>query len=220
MSWIATTHLGAKTPAVIGWSEPFFEAFCAGAWLLHWTDDTLYWVAKPAVHVERVPAGRRLHNDRYAALESDVENLYFWHGVLVPAFVVVQPDWITVQHIDQETNAEVRRVMIERYGADRYITDSGATVVHADLDQYDRPRRLLRKDIPGDEPLVMVEVTNATREPDGHLKKYILRVDPQAYDGRAGRECHAAVASTWRRKGDTSQFMFSAPEEYRPVVET
>lgn len=39
-----------------------------------------------------------------------VENLYFWHGVLVPAFVVVKPEWITVQHIETESNAEVRRV--------------------------------------------------------------------------------------------------------------
>ena len=80
-------------------SGPVLDAFLAGAWMLHFTDDTLYWVAKPAVHVETIPGGRRLHSDKTAALESAVERLYFWHGVLVPAFVVVRPDWITLDHI-------------------------------------------------------------------------------------------------------------------------
>jgi hypothetical protein len=223
MSWISTTFLGSRTEAVRAWSEPYFEAYCAGAWLLHFTDDTLYWAAKPIVHVERNPAfanGRRMHNDKYAALESDIENLYFWKGVLVPAFVVVRPDWITVQHIETEENAEVRRVMIERYGVDRYVSDSGAQVVHADLDQYDRPRRLFVKEVTDDEPIVMVEVTNSSPEPDGHFKTYMLRVDPNAYEGRASRECHAAIASTWRRKGDLSEFVFKIPESYRPLVES
>jgi hypothetical protein len=114
------------------WSLPLFEAYCAGAWMLYWTPNTLYWVAKPTVHVETVDGQRRLHNEDYAALESDVENLYFWHGVLVPAFVVVRPDWITVDHIKQEDNAEARRVMVERMGWDRFVAESQTKVIHAD----------------------------------------------------------------------------------------
>jgi len=151
---------------------------------------------------------------------QDGWGIYAIHGTRVPAYVVDRPDLITTQLIDAEDNAEVRRVMIDRYGVDRYVKDSGAEIVHSDLDQYDRPRRLLRKDVPDDEPIVFVEVTNATREPDGSLKKYMLRVDPQAYGGRAARECHAAIASTWRKKGDTSVMMFAKPEDYCPVVET
>lgn len=163
----------------------------------------------------------RLHSETGPAVGfQDGWGVYAIHGVRVPAYVVEHPETITTALIDAEQNAEVRRVMIDRYGADRYVRDSGAHVVHSDLDQYDRPRRLLRKEVPDDEPIVMVEVTNATREPDGHLKKYMLRVDPNAYGGRAGRECHAAIASTWRRKGDTSQLMFAKPEDYAPLVET
>jgi hypothetical protein len=129
--WLGAREL--KKPDVERWSKPLYDAFLAGAWSLYWTDDTLFWVAKPTVHREEMAGGgKRLHNDRYAALESDIENLYFWHGVLVPAFVVVRPDWITLKDIDAETNAEVRRVMIERYkageeinGAAAYMRDAG-----------------------------------------------------------------------------------------------
>jgi hypothetical protein len=223
LSYLSTTAFGARQlrkPQVRSWSEPLLDAFVAGAWFLHWTETTLYWVAKPVVHVERTATARRPHNETGPALESAIENIYFWHGVMVPAFVVVRPDWITIQHIDTETNAEVRRVMIERYGIERYIRDAGATIVHSDLDQYGRTRRLLRRELANDEPVVMVEVTNATVEPDGSFRKYMMRVDPKAFDGRAGRECHAAIASTWRKKGDHAQLFFKRPEDYEPTVET
>lgn len=32
--------------AVMAWSKPLYDAFLNGGWLLHWTDDTLYWVAE------------------------------------------------------------------------------------------------------------------------------------------------------------------------------
>jgi hypothetical protein len=200
---MATTHLGAEqldSPDVDRWAKPLFEAYIAGCWMLHWTEDALYWIAKPTVHVERFSSGlRRLHNEHYAALESDVENLYFWHGVMVPAFVVVRPDWITVKHIETEENAEVRRVMIERMGYERYILESGASLIHTD-----ETGALYRKEFPDDEPLVVVHVTNSTIEPDGSFKKYVLRVPPQMERARQ------AVAWT-----------FDVPErEYQPLVET
>ena len=82
---------------------------------------------------------RRLHNDSYAALESDVENLYFINGVLVPAFVVVKPDWITIKHIRKEENAEVRRVMIERMGWDRFCEQANMKLIHSDELQSNFP---------------------------------------------------------------------------------
>ena len=200
LSWITATAFGARQidkPTVSVWGEPLLEAYVAGAWLLYWTDDTLYWVAKPTVHKD--VGIRRLHHSSGPALESDVENLYFWHGVLVPAFVVVRPDWITVKHIDSEDNAEVRRVMLERYGWERYITDCGAKPVHKDA--YGE---LYRRELPNDEPIVMVRVMNSTPEPDGSVKPYMLRVPPDI------RTAHAAVAWTFGLKA----------REYRPAIET
>jgi len=133
LSWIATTWLGASTPGVQAWSKPLFESYASGAWLLHWTKDTLFWVAKPKVHVERVnPTTRRLHCEDGPTLESDIENLYFWHGVLVPAFVVTRPDWITLDHIRKESNLEVQRIMIERFGAGKYLVETKAQLLDMD----------------------------------------------------------------------------------------
>lgn len=143
--------------------------------------------------------GRRLHNDKYAAVENDIENLYFWHGVLVPAFVVVRPDWITVKHIETEDNAEVRRVMIERYGQARYLVDAGAISIHAD-----DWGTLYRKEIPNDEPMVMVKVVNSTPESDHTFKDYFLRVPPTMERARQ------AVAWTFGKEEN----------EYEPAIET
>ena len=127
--------------------------------------------------------------------------------MLVPPFVVVRPDWITVKHIDTETNAEVRRVMIERYkhgeeinGAGAFMRDAGGKA----LDHDERFGTLWRREIEGDEPIVILEVINSTREPDGHFKHYFLRVPP---DMKTAHE-----ASAWT---------FDIPvKKYAPQVET
>jgi hypothetical protein len=208
--------------SVLNWSAHTFAAYCAGAWLLIWTADTLYWVRKPTVTTEQVSGAKRLHNENGPALDCDVENLYFWHGVLVPAFVVTRPDWITLKHIDTADNAEVRRVMIERFGAARYIKESGAEVVHSLPDNYYvkglRGAKLYRKPRPDDSDIVMISVQNSTPEPNGSVKEYTLRVQPTAYDGLASRDCHAAMASTWR-KADGSLY-FAKPQDYRPGWES
>ena len=118
---------------------------------------------------------------------------------MVPAFVVVKPEWITLKHIDTEQNAEVRRVMIERYGQERYLLDSKAEQIHRDDFGV-----LYRKKIPGDEALVMVKVANSTPEPDGSLRDYFLRVPPDMIRARQ------AVAWSFGKKEN----------EYNPCVET
>ena len=50
----------------------------------------------------------------------------------------------------------------------------------------------------GGEPIVYLEMLNSTPEPDGTYKRYLERIDPNAYGGMAGRSCHAAMASRWR----------------------
>jgi hypothetical protein len=184
LSFLSTTHIGAVQrgdDALQRWTKPVFDAFVAGAWMAHFTEDTLYWVEKPHVHVEEIPTGRgrRLHHESSAALDSAVERLYFWHGVLVPAFVVVRPDLITVKHIAEEKNAEVRRVMMERYGHERYIVDIGAK-----REQADDYGELYRVPRPGDSDLVMVGLINSTAEPDGTFKRYMLRVPPEMTTAR------------------------------------
>jgi len=225
LSWFSTTHVGAvqlQKPTVLHWSQHVFDAYVSGAWLLVWTDTTLYWIAKPTVTTELVNGRRQLHNATGPTLECDVQNLYFWHGVMVPAFVVVKPEWITLKHIETEDNAEVRRVMIERYGTARYIKDSGAEVVHELPDNYYvkglQGAKLYRKPRKDDSDIIMISVANSTPEPDGSIKQYMLRIQPDAYNGAAAKDCHAAMASTWRRQDGT--LYFSKPQDYRPEFES
>lgn len=223
LSWFAMTYTGAVqtgATAVMAWSKPVYDAFLNGGWLLHWTDDTLYWVAKPTVHTELLPrGGHQLHNSTGPALESDVEDIYFWHGVLVPAHVVVNPAQITLEEIKSVKNAEVRRVFIERYGYEQYLRNAGLTLVDTCADDHQliglRTARLFHDD---ESQIVLLDVLNSTPESDGSHKRYILSVDGDAYDGRAGKECLAAMASTWRQS-DYSLY-FKTPEDYRPMAES
>ena len=142
----------------------------------------------------------RLHSpDGPALLYPDGWGIWAWHGVRLDRSIIEQPETITVAAIESQRNAEIRRVMLERYGPARYLIDSGAQLVHSD-----DFGALYRKEQPDDEPLVMVRVVNATREPDGSFRDYWLRVPPTV---RTARE---AVAWT-----------FEVPaHEYRPAVQT
>jgi hypothetical protein len=90
---------------------------------------------------------------------SDGFALYSFHGVRIPAWIIEKPERLTPALIGAEANAETRRVMIERYGQAKYLIDSGAKEIHSD--DYGV---LYSKEIPGDEPLVMVKVVNSTPE--------------------------------------------------------
>jgi hypothetical protein len=92
---------------------------------------------------------------------------------MVDDFVVERPETITVEQIQKERNAEVRRVLLERYTFPRYIEDSGAKKIHED-----EFGELYRAELDGDEPIVMVRVLNSTAEDDGSRKPYFLRVPP------------------------------------------
>jgi hypothetical protein len=150
--------------------------------------------------VLRLDTHGRLHSlDGPAMAFSDGYALHAIHGVVVPANIVEQPDSITVEAIEDARNAEVRRVMIEMFGAARFISESGATLVHED-----ETGALYRRDMPDDEPLVMVKVINSTADRDGGLREYWLRVPPTMQTARE------AVAWTF----DMHE------EEYTPLIET
>ena len=145
-AWVAMTWLGAEDVKTKAWAKPVFEAFISGAWLLHWSDDTLYWVAKPKVHVDEQ---RRLHREDGPALESDIEPLYFLSSVLVTEQVVMFPETLTVEQIREEENAEAQRIMIERMGAGEYLAECGAKLI--DMDSLtltgSAPRALMEDDL-------------------------------------------------------------------------
>jgi hypothetical protein len=159
-----------------------------------------------------VDAQNRPHNDTGPFTKwSDGCGMYSVHNVRVPAYIIEKPERITVELIEAEQNAEVRRVMIDKYGREKFIVDSKSEVVH-----QDDFGTLYVKKLAGDEDMMMVKVVNSTPEPDGTFKDYFIRCDPKAYGGL--KTAQAAVASTWR-KSDGSM-LFEKPEDYDPAVET
>jgi hypothetical protein len=111
--------------------------------------------------------------DGPAIAYPDGWEIWAWHGVRVPHWVIATPERLTVAHIQTQRRNDVRRVMIERYGVERYVQDAGALKVASD-----EFGTLWRCPLLGDEPLVMVEVVNATPEPDGSFRNYWMRVPP------------------------------------------
>jgi hypothetical protein len=182
----------------------------AGWSVLFW--DWAFISARPLL-IDRDERGRLHSTTGPAVLYPDGWAVHAVHGVRVPADIIEQPASITVARIEAEENAEVRRVMIELYGQERFLLDAGAAEVHRD-----RFGVLYRKELPNDEPLVMVKVRNSTPEPDGSTKDYFLRVNPELRpllaDDEMGepQEMTAlnAVASTFGKTG----------AEYAPSVET
>jgi hypothetical protein len=163
------------------------------------------WVSERHNVLARDDRGRLHSLTGPACAYPDGFAIYAVHGVTVPRYVIEQPREIDVARIEAETNAEVRRVMIYRHGenvsgAAAYTRDSGAER----LDHDERFGTLWRRNVPDDEPIVMIEVVNSTPEPHGSRKRYWLRVPPNT------TTAHDAVAWT-----------FGIPaKDYAPSMET
>ena len=132
-----------------------------------------WWPFDDAVIISDRPATlsrddqNRLHNETGPAVSyTDGYALYAVHGVLVPEDIIMNRETITVSRIDNEDNAEIRRVMTELYGEANYIRDSKLTPIHKDSTGI-----LYRKEIPGDEPICVVHLLNSTPEPDGNMSR-------------------------------------------------
>ena len=137
----------------------FFEKFClVGMYPLE-------------VHVDEQ---LRLNN-RHGAAASYADGWKLWaiDGNRMPRRMVENPQSLTVDDIRQAQNVNVRRMMLDMYGASRYIEESGSRLIHKD--EYGE---LYQQELPGDEPLTMVCVINATVETDGTYRRYFLRVPP------------------------------------------
>ena len=144
----------------------------------------------------------RLHNPNGPAISWSREwHVYAIRGVRVEKDLVTDPLWLTADRIDKETNAEIRRIMLDRYGAARYLQERNARKIHEDEWGV-----LFRLDLPGDvEPLQVVKVVNSTPEADGSgFKDYWLRCPPSC------KTAHEAVAWTF---GETIK-------TYGPTVQT
>ncbi|EFE71310.1 conserved hypothetical protein [Streptomyces viridosporus ATCC 14672] len=150
----------------------------AGWW---WPFEKVAVVCERPVALHRDEAGRLDHGDGPALEFPDGFALCAWRGMPVPRAFLEELRTLTPERIRTEENAELRRVMLEHYGYDRYLADSGARPVHRD-----DTGTLWRIELDDDEPVVMVEVLNSTPEPDGTHRTYWLRVPPRTRTAREG----------------------------------
>ncbi|MDZ4834920.1 MAG: hypothetical protein SGJ27_14170 [Candidatus Melainabacteria bacterium] len=147
----------------------------------------------------------RFHDETGPALKfADEFSAHFWHGRRVTRDTIESPATITVEQIEKEKNVETRSILVERYGLERFIIDSGAKKIHEDECGVLYHKVFTSSDSLTDEPLVVVMVDNSTPEPDGTRQRFFLRVPPNV---RTARE---AVAWTFGLDED----------DYNPAIES
>ncbi|MDE2101908.1 MAG: hypothetical protein KGL39_31975 [Patescibacteria group bacterium] len=74
----------------------------------------------------------------------DGSKIWAYHGVFVPGWIIERPEQITPEKIQNESNAEIRRVMMEKMGLRRYILESKAVVLDRDDHEINWKRALLK----------------------------------------------------------------------------
>ncbi|MFB4317962.1 DUF6745 domain-containing protein [Actinomadura sp. 21ATH] len=153
-------------------------ARAAGWW---WPYERIAIVSERPRELHRDEPGRLHRGDGPALAYGDGFALHAWRGMPLPAGFIASLTDLSPERIRNEANAEQRRVMLEIYGYDRYLAESGAHPAHRDSTGV-----LWRIDLPGDEPIAMVEVVNSTPEPDGTYRTYYLRVPPGTRTARQG----------------------------------
>jgi hypothetical protein len=124
----------------------------------------------------------RIHcADGPAIAFADGWQVFAWKGVRVTERIIMQPETITVAEVLAEKNAELRRILMERYDEKRFMEDCGAKILDSAIQPMpqsqgqDALNELLAIDLPGDPDgrLVMLRVIDPST-----LRRYLLRVPP------------------------------------------
>lgn len=158
------------------------------------------------VNLRELPPTLRIHawidiaDTQITALPEAARGVQIhWKGVPISERVAFAPETITATEVLNERNTEVRRVLLERMGHEKFLSHANVQVIHADRDAGGE-RRLLRVPMRWDEDLVCLAVYCPSTG-----RQYMLRVPPTM------RSCHQAAA--WLAGYDN-------PADYRPLIET
>jgi len=161
-------------------------------------ETTCFVSERPAtLHID---ARERLHNLQGPAMAfNDGWSLFALHGAFVSQRLVMHPHEARLDDLPLDENLDVLHATIEMLGHDRFLAAAQARMVNEDA--FGRLYRILFHDY---EPLMMVEVVNATPEPDGSARRNLLRVPPETESARE------AVAWSFGRRAS----------DYDPAVQT
>jgi hypothetical protein len=122
-----------------------------------------------------------------------------WQGTTVDERTAFRPEELRAADLLQVRNVTHRRVLLERFGLDRFMHEVGGLVLDRDRDAGGE-RQLLSVPLPNDEPLHVLRVNCPST---AHV--YMLRVPPHV------RTCRRAAA--WLAG-------FEHERDYRPLIET
>ena len=152
-SWISFYRdvMGWEASSLIPYvSDEALALSCGWTW---WHDKVVAISDRPRI-LKRDDRGF-LHNEEGPALLYP-DGWSFWriHGVEVPELVVIRPETQTIKDIDQEPNAEVKRIRIERFGWPRYLKESGAKVLNMRKNAIDNQKEALMQSKDGSVVLV------------------------------------------------------------------
>lgn len=122
---------------------------------------------------------RRFHNPNGpAVLFRDGLKIYSIKGIRVPAKIIEEPQNITAKDVLECSNAEVRRLMVEKMGDEKFIKEAGAKMIDSYNDTRGNPVELYKAEFEDDEPLTILKLIDSTPGQDGIAKVYYLRVPP------------------------------------------
>ena len=131
--------------------------------------DTMAYVIPLPKEVHYNANGTLHSRDGMAIQWEDGFGVYAWNGMHIPyelaQKMIVNPGKLTTKDIDNEPNAELRRALMEAYSLPKYLKDTKAKLIDNDPEWG----KLYEKQVPEDESIVMIELTNPT--PDGHWEE-------------------------------------------------
>jgi hypothetical protein len=188
---------------------------------LFWMRNDICFAAERPSYLNRDEEGRLHCEVGPSAAYPSGWSWWHWHGTAVPQQVIEMPPTIAIEDIHRAGDPDMRRIMIERYrtgeevqGIAAYLRDAGARRLDHDPDFGTLWH--LHSAVTG--PMLMVEVTNHSPEPDGTYRHFLLRVDPElrpiigpgSFGQPQERSARNAVAASFGMSG----------AEYAPEIET
>ena len=130
--------LTAETDPVIG----LMALARSAGWCLPYRAMCLVAERHSAVHRDNQG---RLHAETGPALAyPDGWEIWAWHGVRVPQEVIERPQELEVKAALNQSNVEVRRVMLTRIGPERLQAELPAKALDEDIDGRGAPRKLFQ----------------------------------------------------------------------------
>ena len=173
----AQTRAALSLPFLTEIAGCFADGLFAAASFRRGAETRTILIGRPRLRVRR----DRLHaSDQPAVVWRDGSGRWYWDGIAVPERIAAARDQLTADLVAGIDNQELRRVAVDRLGWERFLATASA-----ELRAQDDYGKLWATTVRIDgERVQLVEVVNATAEPDGSHRRYFLRVPPTTRTAR------------------------------------